>query len=480
MKTTFTCLFLILLFRLCGQESFGGLSSNYMPTNSVWINPSSMLDAKTRFDINVVSAGTFLMNNIVYLENTSLRSYLAEGRYEEPFNFGVRLNRRKYQVYNRTFVQGPGIVFSQGDHAFGLNLGMKSYTHVRNIPGEVITAIATLEVPEDKAVHARNVSMATMSYADVKLSYAYTFLKKKRELFMGGISLSKFFPIHAAAAKLREANAEILNDSVGFVFDMDADNVNIQASSGRFMSGFGLDLGFTYQRMLSESYNYLPNSGKNNCRRNYYLYWIGVSLLDIGALDFEEEDVEYIGIKANNYDWTREEFSEDNLNPFDQLQGNAVVTNDQSQSFIRKLNKFRLPTCVSVQGDYNAWNNRVYVNLTWVQRIPLSAKKLGVARSNSLCLTPRYESRFFEAALPLGLYEYRYPQMGLMLRFWLLSLGTDKLGSLLFDHDVYGSDFYFALKVPIVYHPKCRDGNKDRLNYYPKKFRWRSKSCNGM
>ncbi|MCE3295687.1 MAG: hypothetical protein K0R65_1401 [Crocinitomicaceae bacterium] len=479
MKTAFAFLFLLLSGRLAAQENFGSLSSNYMPTNSVHINPSSMLDAKTRLDINIVSAGVFVMNNIVYLENTSIAGLLSDRGYENP-NFDIKLDRRKYHAYNRNFVQGPGFVFSQGDHAFGLSLGLKSFTHVRKIPGEVIRAVATLEVPEDRSVNGKNFSMTSMSYGEAKFSYAYTFLKKKRELFMGGISLNKYIPIQAAATKVREAKAEIVSDSLGYVFDMDADNVYLQADTFTFFSNFGVDLGFTYERMQSESYNHLPNSGKNNCRRNYYLYKIGVSLMDLGSLKFEEENVEYIGIKASDYNFTREEFSEDNINVLENLQGNALVTTDQSAAFVRKLNKVRLPSYVSLQGDYNAWNNKFYVNLTWVQRFPLSDKSLGVARSNSLSLTPRYESRLFEAALPLSLYEYTYPQIGLMLRFWFLTVGTDKLGSILFNSNMYGTDFYFALKIPIAYHPDCRDGKKDRFNYYPKKFRWRSKSCNGM
>lgn len=480
MKTRFFILFFLIYCGLPAQESYGSLSSNYLPTNSALINPSSMLDAKTRLDINLFSLGAYFMNNIAYLENTSVRTFVREEQYEDPFaNFEIRLNRRKYHAYTRSAVQGPGFVFSQGDHAFGLGLSVRNHSHLRNIPGEVITAAATLTVPEDRSVQGRNISMTSLTYGDIKLSYAYTFRKKKRELLMAGISLSKFVPIHAAASKIRSVNAEIIDENTGFVFDMDADNVNIPASNFAF-GGFGADIGFTYQRMLSESYNYLPNSGKNNCRRNYYLYKIGISLMDLGSVKFEEEDVEYIGIKATDYDWSREEFSEDNLNPLDQMQGDAVVTSDQNEAFIRKLNKVGLPSYASVQGDYNLWNNRVYLNLTVVQRLPASGRSWSVQRSNSLALTPRFESRLFEAALPFSLYEYRYPQLGVMLRFWFLTIGSDKLPSLLFDSDVYGSDFYFALKVPVVYHPNCRDGKKDRFNYYPKRFRWRSRSCNGM
>lgn len=465
---------------LQAQESYSGLSSNYTPTNSVLINPSSMLDAKTRIDINLVSVGAYLMNNLVYLPKNSLPTYLNEKQYENPQDFDLRLNRNKYRMYARAVAQAPGFVFSQGDHAFGLGLGAKSYTYLSNVPGKVITGLATRTIPDDPTVHAKKVSLMTMTYGDVKLSYAYTFLKKKRELFMGGISVSKFIPLQAGGSKMKQLNAEVLNDSTGFVFDMDADVANLVTKQATFFSGFGLDLGFTYQRMKAESFNYYPNSKRNNCRKNYYLYKIGVSIMDIGSLKFKQDELQYYGLKAENYEWEREEFSTDNLNVFEQIQNQEIGTEDQNEAFIKKLTTFRLPSYISVQGDYNMWHDRWYLNLSIVQRIPQPLRRLGVSRANSIALTPRFETKFFEFAMPFSLYDYYKPQLGIFFRFWFLSIGTDKIIDLVFDTDTYGADIYFALKIPIVYHPDCRDGRRDRLNYYPKRYRWRSKSCNGM
>lgn len=471
---------LVLPFVICSQENYSSLSSNYMPTNSVLINPSSMLDAKTRLDINIVSLAGFVMNNLVYLDNISLNSYISEKQYEAPIDPQLNLNRRKYHVYNRLNIQGPSFVFSQGDHAFGLGLGVKSYSHLRNMPQDLIRGVASFERPEDKSINASRISLASIVYGDAKLSYAYTFFKKKRELFMVGISLSKFFPFQSTNSKVNEMRGEVLNDSTGYVFDVDIDNAILLANKVRFSSGFGLDVGFTYERMLSESFHYYPNSSKNNCRRNYYLYKIGISIMDIGKLKFEEDDIDYTGVKASNYDFERQEFSGDNLDVFNQLLEKEVVINDPSASAVKKMTAVRLPTYISLQGDYNAWRNQLYVNLTWVQRFPLLSNKFGVSRANSIALTPRYERKFFEVALPISLYEYQYPQIGVMFRFWFMTIGTDKLVPFLFDSDVYGADIYFALKIPIVYHPKCRDGKRDQINYYPKRYRWKSRSCNGM
>ena len=75
-------------------------------------------------------------------------------------------------------------------------------------------------------------------------------------------------------------------------------------------------------------------------------------------------------------------------------------------------------------------------------------------------MTPRFETYWFEAALPISLYEYQYPQLGLSLRLGPLSIGTDKLGHWIKQSDLYGADIYFHLKVPIRYNPKCKGRSK--------------------
>ncbi len=61
-----------------GQNAFGTLHSNFTPTNSVYINPSSTLDAKVWLDINIVGAGSYANNSLVYLQDQSWFSLLRD------------------------------------------------------------------------------------------------------------------------------------------------------------------------------------------------------------------------------------------------------------------------------------------------------------------------------------------------------------------------------------------------------------------
>ena len=349
------------------QENYGSLHSNYMPSNSVLVNPSSMLDAKTRLDINLGSFAGFFMNNLIYLNKTSVYSFVKSKQYENINDLDFKLNKehKKYHFYNRTHIQGPSFVFSQGDHAFGIGLNLFSYTDFRKIPQEIILGIATKSVPNDNTFKGKNISFTSMTYGDLKFSYAHTFKKKKRELFMAGISVSKFFPFQATASKINSVEGTIVNDSMLHINSIQADNSYVTKTNVNLLSGFGIDIGFTYQRMLAEAFNYLPNSKRNNCRRNYYLYKLGISIMDIGHLKFKRKKVNYIGVNTENYQLEREDISIDNLNFFRKLTNDDIALRNKDTAFIRSINKVRLPTYLSFQFDYNAWLNKIYLNLTY-------------------------------------------------------------------------------------------------------------------
>jgi hypothetical protein len=98
-----------------GQEQFGAAFSNYTPTNSVFLNPSSMLDAKTWLDIHIVGAGTYANNNFVSLDdNNFTRIIRTEGEDVTEDDLTYHHGKKKYHAYNRTFAQVLSGVWSQG------------------------------------------------------------------------------------------------------------------------------------------------------------------------------------------------------------------------------------------------------------------------------------------------------------------------------------------------------------------------------
>ncbi|MGJ8661671.1 MAG: hypothetical protein ACSHXL_06510, partial [Bacteroidota bacterium] len=54
------------------------------------------------------------------------------------------------------------------------------------------------------------------------------------------------------------------------------------------------------------------------------------------------------------------------------------------------------------------------------------------------------------------------PQLGFEFRIYCLTVGTDKLLSLVGTTSLYGADIYAALKIPIFYNPKCKTRMKNQ------------------
>ena len=465
---------------LFAQEQYGAAFSNYTPTNSVFLNPSSMLDAKTWLDIHIVGAGTYTNNNFVSLNNTNwVRVIRTEGEGIDEDDIEYHQNKRKYHAYNRTFAQVLSAVWSQGDHAAGLFFNVRSYTSARGIPdyaGQFIENGVPEYTPQHNIDYSlKNVYVSSVNYGEIQLSYAYTFYKKRRDMLMGGISVKKFLSIGGAAANVYNLDFNVRNDVLLSVFELNADGMVTPEPQLYTKGGMGLDLGFTYQKMMGDCSSYYPNSKKMGCRYLPYKYKLGFSIMDIGSVKFEEESVQFAGYSFQSYEWlnyTDEDVDEDNiLNVFQNQE------DDITEGRVKKPYKIHLPTYISVQGDYNLWASRVYANAAIVQALPISRNKFGARRANSLMVGVRYESRIFDVSIPLSLYEYRTPQIGLAVRIYCLTIGTDKLFHLMGNSKLYGGDIYAHLKIPIFYHPKCRAHKRGGRDYDAGKIRRRKDGC---
>jgi hypothetical protein len=91
-----------------------------------------------------------------------------------------------------------------------------------------------------------------------------------------------------------------------------------------------------------------------------------------------------------------------------------------------------------------------------------------------MAITPRFETRYVEAALPVVFHEYDMgkPSIGFMLRFNGLVVGSDHIMPFLGKGDVYALDLYMRLRIMLFRSPACkgkrasgshRSGSKDMI-----------------
>ena len=475
--------YLILFFSAnsFAQEQLGASTSNYTPTLSVFTNPSSMLDAKTWLDIHIVGGGAYAMNNLAYVENSGIIP-LIRNRDKGFDNSSVKFdkNRNNYKVYNRNFVNILSGVWSQGDHAAGVFFNARSFSIARGVSDDLIGIIDSSLIGNPVAKNYdfdfSEMNLSSINFGEIQLSYGYMFYKKRRDMLMGGISVKKFIPIAGAALQVNDLRFNLCSDtSFNYLFaDMDA--MFAQQSNNFLKGGMGLDLGFTYQRMLSDCRGYFPNSRKMGCRTLNYKYKIGVSVLDIGSAKFNKDDVQRKGVRIDLPDLYYADYTD--VDPDDIFQAIQSLDSIFDDERVGNVNKIDLPTALSVQFDYNLFQSRFYGFGSIMQGLPISKQKFGLRRANSLMVGARFESRFCDIAIPISLYEYTTPQIGLSMRIYCLTIGTDKLLSLFGNTNVHGGDIYAHLKIPIFYNPKCR-GRKGSSpkSYNPKQIRKKKNDC---
>lgn len=463
------------------QEQYGACFSNYTPTTSVHYNPSSMLDAKTWLDINIVSAGAYGINNLVYLNNNSYwHLYRTKGANVTDSDLGYNQNHHKYGGYTRAFASVLSGVWSQGDHAAGLSFNVFSYSAVRGIP-DYAARFIQYGVPDYTVQHnidysMKNFNAASVNYGEIKLSYAYTFWKKHRNMWMGGVSLKKMLSIAGGALNGYNANFDVRSDTLVNLYELNADAMYSGDPKLYAKGGIGFDIGFTYQKMMGDCSNYFPNSKKGGCRFLPYKYMLAASVIDIGSVKFDQGTRQFAGYGFSNYDWYNYKQTQgDQDNPTGLFQNQEP---DITSGRVKKTDRIQLPTALILQGDYNLWASKLYANAMITQGIPVNKNKFGMRRANSLMVGVRYESKWFDVSMPLSLYEYRMPQLGLSVRVAYLTIGTDKLLSVFNRRgDLYGGDLYVHLKIPLYYHPACKERIKSgRGGYDPFKIKKR-KTC---
>lgn len=455
-------LIIILLLKFSSvycQENMGIANSNYSPTSSVLLNPSSTVDSKVLWEINLIGASIFFDNNYIFVPNKSGRSILlAPNSIPEPLD---KFTPSDKYAYIDIAAHGPSFSLNIGKHAFGINTQVRSMTDVRNFPSHLAKfAFEGFEYAPQRGViyTGSNIKANSLTWGEVGLNYGLIFKQKSKDMYMAGITVKRLFGISHSGTNIKELTYQVPDT-------IDVDFIDLNAKYGftapAFNSGSGwaVDLGFTYKKTLKEVDNYTPYSKRNNCRKCDYKYKIGVSILDLGRINNKTEA--YYG-EIEDQPGTWEDYGNSVI-------GSANTRDDKiTNSFIKIDNakneyKAYLPTALSVQYDYN-FENGFYLNATVIQNLSFF-NQLGIIRQDLLAVTPRLELPRFEVSLPVSLRRYRYPSVGLAFRFWNnIIIGTDRLFPMLINQDLYGMDFYFGIKFAKLYTNKCKTKQKKVKN----------------
>jgi hypothetical protein len=257
-----------------------------------------------------------------------------------------------------------------------------------------------------------------------------------------------------------------LNAEAGFSFPVDYQTNNFINKPIFRGGGFGFDIGLTYKKTLKGQQNIHYS---DICSQPFvpYRYKIGVSIIDIGRISFKKNAQKLIFNDVDTY-WP--DISDFNYRNIDStiIELSQRFYNNDSELVAGDKIKIGLPTALSIQLDVHYTGNW-YVNGTFIY--PIRMFNASLIRPAQIAICPRFETNLFEIDLPVSLYDFSKPRIGLSARLGILTIGTDKLGGFFHYNDFTGLDFYFAVKLSFIKgHCKRRSDNQGCSKSEYKKF----------
>jgi hypothetical protein len=437
-------IYLILNIAGTAQEKLGISNSNYLSTGSIFLNPSASVDSRAYIQINLVGANAYFMNNLGYLPKFSLRSALRSNSVED---FKISSLKLKKFLYAVACVDGPAFIISKRNYGGGFFTRARSVAEFKGVPFEVTNfllnpdASGFLSFPLN--VDLKNIRFSSMTWVEYGLNFGMMIKKESTNLLSLGGNIKYLTGVNIAYGYLKQFKTVIDRDRAAV--DNLEGKLRFNEPGWNTGRGLGVDIGFTYKKMLEVIDRYYANSKKSNCKYVDYQYKFALALRDLGAINFKTK-TSTSNIKASgqfNVDTNNRnvDFQKDLENNF-----NIVIEN--------KPIRAALPTSLSMQLDYN-FGYHFYLNTTVIKNlIPNSIT--GVQGANLISFCPRYELKNIELSMPLTFQKFLYPQLGAALRVRTFVLGFDNVFPLVIKKNTYGLNVYVSFGISIFSNQSCR------------------------
>jgi hypothetical protein len=465
----------VVKFETYSQQMLGLVNSTRAGISGAKINPAFIADSRVWFDVNLFTVDIFEENNFLYLpsehyyvgklfqKKPNWRDY--DGR---PFLDYYEKNRQ-WDIFTQVYMQLPSAMISFGDHSVGLQLNLRQHANLSNVDNHISKFIVEglgFQPQQNIYFSSEKFQFHQASWFEAGLSYAYVINRFKRNHWSAGITAKKLFGINSFFMHASDMDYVVYNDSTlhiqnmalqfGYSPSSGSGNDIVDFSGGLFNgSGWSFDLGIMYQRKAEgngfTSFNRL-------CEQKYdnYIFKAGLSLLDLGWIKYknnaqirETPSTEVLWTGLNSYDFNGiGQFAED-------LNARAIHPAQQTDDNFTMF----LPTAASFQLDFRLYP-KWYINTTVLQGLPIG--KIRMNMPSILAVTPRYETRLLEVNLPVVLYDYYRPRIGVAVRFMGLTIGTDYINTLFGFRDFTGFDVYLALKIRLE-RGMCVDGFSEFL-----------------
>jgi len=459
----------LFLFRYSrAQEFLGVRNSNYAGVQSVFLNPASMVNSKTKWDISLVSAGIFIDNDFFYIPRQQV----------SPFGFkkmvkGIEDNRilssrydpqnpnRRYQLVSSGAVIGPSFYLPLDPLSkIGFTIAARGYANFHEVPGHIVqNAYKNLKDPAlwNAPWEDHSTKFNSISWLEYGLHYGRVLHQTTNSELNIGFSLKYLQGIAAAFTKNTNLNYRVTDSNNIILTHSSIDYGGTRDFPDRklrnLVHGTGLSesIGFTYIFLRDPSCNANLAAGGENTMGTEYSYRIGISLIDFGFINFNRHSSTYhLQTDSASYSGIGRSSSSENSG-LERSLTDILYQNDSIKHLTADRFNMALPSAISIQADWNIYNH-YYLNATIIKGLGHGSRP-GVIRPDLYSITPRYESGWFEASLPVSLLYYGrwQPRIGVAFRIGYFFFGGDAPGGLsgiadLERADVYAGIHYFPLE----------------------------------
>jgi hypothetical protein len=480
--------FLLVLFAAgsaSAQQLLGVTGSNYAGTNALYHNPAQVTDSRHKLFVNLATFDHFVTNNYIgwdtpysyagFMLGTVPEQYRSEAglvRYRTE-NFPETLNGKPKRAYQGIDLRGPSVLYTINDR-FGVAVTSRGrflmgFNDISEPVARLIRYGTTDLDGLQPNAQDNTLNLNVNGYAEVGGTLGAVVYDGGTDFVKAGLTLKRvvgLYSAHLLADNLdyrfvpvpRSRRQNILIESADVRYGYTTEGALLDARpTPQFLlgnrsagGGWGLDLGLVYEHR--------PDIGKYDYRErgtvkydpgvNKYQYRVSLSLMDLGGIRYRNPNY------VNAYEVSRTNRLIDGI-AIGKLSGGDAYANAVSQ--VLALNPsdrqtaFRsaLPTTFQASVDVN-YRENVYVNVAWVQRLRRT-DVIAAAVPSQLSVTPRYERKWLEAALPVVLFdEYRALTVGLALRLGPVFLGSDHLPGFANFGKPKGFNFYAGATVPIL------------------------------
>jgi len=489
---------------LNAQSYHGFLHENYSGVNSVINNPANIADSRFSFDLNLAGVSAAFHNNIFASESIS---NLSNDNFDIDDDL-IQTFLSSNAVYTNIDILGP---------SFLVNINPKNtisvYTRVRTL-GDVYLNGEDLNQIEDFDdfdiedpnfnfdINQPNTGVDIHAWSEIGLSYARV-IKQDNQHFLGALEY-------------------------GLSYDDFESTDNIELDNLELPRSIGFDIGAVYEwRPEYESFKTKDKHGNDilDPSKNKYKLRVGISITDIGNINYKEGTVSNYQINSESIDFINDlqgvvsndistlsqvtDVLNDNQAFIDQLAdgiGFSDLVNDiqnatsldevetllnnnseELQDLIDNIEdpeeleqiltdfniinsqlsngfKSSLPTALHVNADWS-FNKNLFLNLSTDISLTSRTKANKVSIANQVALTPRYESRVFSFYSPVRIEQGTGFEWGAGMRLGPLYIGSGSILSNLIGGNIQGADVYAGVKIPLLRSrkkDKDGDGVKDK------------------